>query len=165
MLILAPAAFEAPAFLVRLRMLIFFAKPSCLSLTSASLEPLPTRIAVLEALIQAPSQAGLPGVGLGQDPIEYFTDTWHTNLDTYERIIEDDVKKDAIVVAAMVYQLSMRDDMPPRFTAADMPPKPSPEGGAQPAAAQAAGSSAQPEPVRRSTQPENTSQSPKNKEN
>ena len=111
------------------------------------------------------SQAGLPGVGLGQDPIEYFTDTWHTNLDTYERIIEDDVKKDAIVVAAIVYQLSMRDDMPPRFTAADMPPKPSPEGGAQPAAAREGGSSTQPEPVRRSTQPENTSQSPKNKEN
>lgn len=82
------------------------------------------------------SQAGLPGVGLGQDPIEYFTDTWHTNLDTYERIIEDDVKKDAIVVAAMVYQLSMRDDMPPRFTAADMPAKPAPEGGAQAAANQ-----------------------------
>ncbi len=38
------------------------------------------------------SQAGLPGIGLGQDPIEYFTDTWHTNLDTYERIIEDDAK-------------------------------------------------------------------------
>lgn len=74
------------------------------------------------------AQAGLPGIGLGQDPIEYFTDTWHTNIDTYERIIEDDVKKDAIVVAAMVYQLSMRDDMLPRFTAAEMPPKPEPPG-------------------------------------
>jgi len=74
------------------------------------------------------AQAGLPGVGLGEDPIEYFTDTWHTNLDTYERIIEDDVKKDAIVVAAAVYQLAMRDDMLPRFTTADMPPKPAAEG-------------------------------------
>ena len=92
------------------------------------------------------AQAGLPGVGLGQDPIEYFTDTWHTNLDTYERIIEDDVKKDAIVVAAIVYQLSMRDDMLPRFAAADMPPvpAPTPEGGAQPAAAQAGSTPAQP---------------------
>ncbi len=88
------------------------------------------------------SQAGLPGIGLGQDPIEYFTDTWHTNIDTYERIIEDDVKKDAIVVAASVYQLAMRDDMLPRFTAADMPPKPEPPG-TQPAAT-AAGSAAQP---------------------
>src|SRR5438270_5571028 len=74
------------------------------------------------------TQAGLPGEALGQDPIEYFTDTWHTNLDTYERIIEDDVKKDAIIVAAAVYQLAMRDDMLPRFTAADMPAKPAAEG-------------------------------------
>lgn len=73
------------------------------------------------------SQAGLPGIGLGQDPIEYFTDTWHTQLDTYERIIEDDVKKEAIVVAAAIYQLAMRDEMLPRFSAADMPPKPEPE--------------------------------------
>ena len=79
------------------------------------------------------AQAGLPGIGLGQDPIEYFTDTWHTNIDTYERIIEEDVKKDAIVVAASVYQLAMRDDMLPRFSAADMPPKPEPQG-TQPAA-------------------------------
>lgn len=73
------------------------------------------------------SQAGLPGVGLGQDPIEYFADTWHTNLDTYERIIEDDAKKSAIVVAAAVYQLAMRDEMVPRFSKADMPPKPAPD--------------------------------------
>lgn len=73
------------------------------------------------------SQAGLPGVGLGQDPIEYFNDTWHTNLDTYERIIEDDAKKSAIVVAAAIYQLAMRDDALPRFAKADMPPKPAPD--------------------------------------
>lgn len=73
------------------------------------------------------AQAGLPGIGLGQDPIEYFTDTWHTQLDTYERIIEDDVKKEAIVVAAAIYQLAMRDEMLPRFSAAEMPPKPKPE--------------------------------------
>src|SRR5215467_10552035 len=88
------------------------------------------------------AQAGLPGVGLGQDPIEYFTDTWHTNLDTYERIIEEDVKKDAIIVAASVYQLAMRDDMLPRFTAADRPAKPEPPG-TQPAAT-SAGTTSQP---------------------
>ena len=32
-----------------------------------------------------------------QDPIEYQTYTWHTNLDTYERIVEADVKKSAAV--------------------------------------------------------------------
>ena len=70
------------------------------------------------------NNAGLPGIGMGQDPIEYNSNTWHTNLDTYERILEDDVKKDAMVVAWSVYQLAMRDDMLPRLSKADMPPKP-----------------------------------------
>ncbi len=61
---------------------------------------------------------------MGQDPIEYGTHTWHTNLDTYERILEDDVKKDAMVVAWAVYQLAMRDELLPRFAKTDMPPKP-----------------------------------------
>ena len=75
------------------------------------------------------NQAGLPGIGMGQDPIEYGTHTWHTNFDTYERILEDDVKKDAVEVAWAVYQLAMRDDLLPRFTASEMPtppPTPSP---------------------------------------
>jgi carboxypeptidase Q len=78
------------------------------------------------------AQAGLPGIGMGQDPIEYFTDTWHTNLDTYERIIPEDVQKAAMVAAAAIYQLAMRDEMLPRFAKADMPPLPPPD---QPAAA------------------------------
>jgi carboxypeptidase Q len=73
------------------------------------------------------NEAGLPGIGLGQDPIEYGTHTWHTNLDTYERIVEGDVKEAAIVVAAAVYHLAMRDDMLPRFTKERMPaPPPTP---------------------------------------
>jgi hypothetical protein len=78
------------------------------------------------------NQAGLPGIGMGQDPIEYGTHTWHTNLDTYERILEDDVKKDAMVVAWAVYQLAMRDDMLPRLSKSEMPPKP-PDESTQPA--------------------------------
>ena len=78
------------------------------------------------------NQAGLPGIGMGQDPIEYGTHTWHTNLDTYERILEDDVKKDAMVVAWAVYQLAMRDDLLPRFSKGDMPPKPAEERSTEP---------------------------------
>src|SRR6266480_298898 len=77
------------------------------------------------------NQAGLPGIGMGQDPIEYQSNTWHTNLDTYERILEDDVKKDAAEVAWCVYQLAMHDDLLPRFAKADMPPLP-PQPAAQP---------------------------------
>ena len=79
------------------------------------------------------NEAGLPGIGMGQDPIEYGTNTWHTNLDTYERILEDDVKKDAMVVAWAVYQLAMRDDLLPRFARSDMPAKPAEEISSQPA--------------------------------
>jgi hypothetical protein len=70
------------------------------------------------------SQAGLPGIGFGQDPIEYNSATWHTNLDTYERIIEDDAKSSATVIAAALYQLATREEMLPRFAAKDMPPLP-----------------------------------------
>jgi len=67
------------------------------------------------------NNAGLPGIGFGQDPIEYNTHTHHTNLDNYERIVESDVKSSAIVIAATLYQLATRDEMVPRFTASDMP--------------------------------------------
>lgn len=68
--------------------------------------------------------AGLPGIGVGQDPIEYFSHTWHTNLDTYERIIEDDAKKSAMIIAAAVYVLANRDELLPRFNKEQMPPLP-----------------------------------------
>ncbi|MCI0339120.1 MAG: M20/M25/M40 family metallo-hydrolase [Acidobacteria bacterium] len=70
------------------------------------------------------NNAGLPGIGVSQDPIEYFSATWHTNLDTYERIIEGDAKKSAIVIAAAVYYLAMREDLLPRISKEQMPPLP-----------------------------------------
>lgn len=70
------------------------------------------------------NQAGLPGIGVSQDPIEYGSATWHTNLDTYERIIEDDAKKSAIVIAAALYALATSDGQLPRFSKEQMPPLP-----------------------------------------
>lgn len=67
------------------------------------------------------SNAGLPGIGAMLDPIEYGTHTWHTNLDTYERVIEADLQQSAVVIAATIYQLAMRDEMIPRFKAEQMP--------------------------------------------
>jgi hypothetical protein len=81
------------------------------------------------------SQAGLPGIGMGQDPIEYNSNTWHTNLDTYERILEDDVKKNAMVVAWSAYQLAMTDKLLPRFAQGEMPPLPPQPASTQPATA------------------------------
>lgn len=68
--------------------------------------------------------AGLPGIGTTLDPIEYQTHTWHTNLDTFERLIEADLQQSAIVIAAAVYQLAMRDELLPRFAPDKMPAPP-----------------------------------------
>jgi hypothetical protein len=65
--------------------------------------------------------AGLPGINFDQDPIQYDAATHHTNLDTYERILEADARAGAIVAASLVYQLAMRDELLPRFTKATMP--------------------------------------------
>ncbi len=74
------------------------------------------------------NNAGLPGIGLSQDPFDYGSFTHHTNLDTYERIYEEDVREGAVEIASAVYTLAMADDMVPRFKDADMP-KPVPEPG------------------------------------
>jgi carboxypeptidase Q len=67
------------------------------------------------------SWAGLTGINMAQDPIEYFTHTWHTNLDTFERILEGDLKQCAIVIAIAAYHLAMRDEMLPKFNKDSMP--------------------------------------------
>ena len=58
--------------------------------------------------------AGIPGFNYIQDPIEYGTHTHHTAADTYERLMIDDLKQAAVVVAATAYHLAMRDEMMPR---------------------------------------------------
>jgi hypothetical protein len=72
------------------------------------------------------NHAGLPGIGLAQDPFDYGSFTHHTNLDTYERIHEEDVREGAVEIASAVYAIAMADQMVPRFTA-DKMPKPVPE--------------------------------------
>ena len=72
------------------------------------------------------NNAGLAGIGMQQDPIEYQSHTWHTLLDTYERIVPEDARAAAIEIAAAVWQVANRDEMLPRFTREQMPPKPKP---------------------------------------
>ena len=64
--------------------------------------------------------------GLASNTARY---THHTNLDTYERILPEDVKKDAIITASVVYHIAMRDEMMPRFAKEQMPPLPAGRGG------------------------------------
>ncbi|MCS7041670.1 MAG: M20/M25/M40 family metallo-hydrolase [Bryobacteraceae bacterium] len=68
------------------------------------------------------SSAGLPAIGFFQDPIEYFQQTWHTNLDTYERAVPEDLQQASAVVAAVAWHLANREEMLPRFSPEKMPP-------------------------------------------
>jgi len=93
------------------------------------------------------NNAGLPGVGLSQDPFDYNTFTHHTTLDTYERIYEEDVREGAVEIAAAVYAVAMADQMVPRFAAKDMPapvPVPAPGSTAVPPPAPPAKAAAPP---------------------
>lgn len=59
--------------------------------------------------------AGVPGFNYIQDPIEYGFRTHHSSVDTYERLVLDDLRQAATVVAWTVYTLANRDAMMPRM--------------------------------------------------
>ena len=48
------------------------------------------------------------------DPLDYDTRTHHTSMDTYEHLIPDDLHQAAVVVATMLYNTAMREEMLPR---------------------------------------------------
>ncbi len=58
---------------------------------------------------------GLPIYPFLQDPVENDTRTWHTNMDTFDRIVPEYLMQGAVVSAAMAYQAAMRDEMMPRI--------------------------------------------------
>ena len=57
---------------------------------------------------------GIPGFQFIQDPIEYNSRTHHSNQDVYERIQDEDMKRNAVIVAAFVYDAANRDQKLPR---------------------------------------------------
>jgi carboxypeptidase Q len=59
-------------------------------------------------------QVGLPGFQFIQDPRDYDTRSAHTNMDTYERLSEPDLKQAATVMAIFLYNTAQRDAMLPR---------------------------------------------------
>jgi len=67
---------------------------------------------------------GLPGFQFIQDEAEYGTRTHHSNMDTYERIQEADMKQMAVIVASFVYNTANRAQLLPR-----KPMPPVPQGG------------------------------------
>ncbi len=59
-------------------------------------------------------RVGIPGFQFIQDPVEYDTRTHHSNMDTWEHLVADDLKQAATIIAAFVWQTAMRDEMLPR---------------------------------------------------
>ena len=57
---------------------------------------------------------GIPGFQFIQDEIEYDTRTHHTNMDTYDHLVAEDLKQAAIIVAAFVYETAQRQEKIPR---------------------------------------------------
>ena len=57
---------------------------------------------------QAFDAVGLGGWQFIQDPLDYDTRTHHSNQDAYERLVPDDMKHNAAVVAGFVWQAAQR---------------------------------------------------------
>jgi Zn-dependent M28 family amino/carboxypeptidase len=69
-------------------------------------------------------EVGIPGFQAVQEYVNYDVRTHHTNMDTAERIEPEALKQAATVMAAVLYQASMREGTFPR----PAPPKPAPTG-------------------------------------
>ena len=57
---------------------------------------------------------GLPGWQFIQDEVEYGSRTHHSNMDVFDRLVAEDMKHNATVVAAFVYLAANRDAKLPR---------------------------------------------------
>ncbi len=71
---------------------------------------------------QAFDAVGIPGFQFIQEPMDYNTRTHHSNQDVYDRLVEDDLKQAATIIASFVYNTSQRTEMMPRKEL----PKPAP---------------------------------------
>jgi hypothetical protein len=49
---------------------------------------------------------GAPGFGLGATNWDYFSYTWHTNRDTYDKLVFDDLRNNVVLVACLAYLAS-----------------------------------------------------------
>jgi carboxypeptidase Q len=57
-------------------------------------------------------RVGLPAFQFIQDEIDYYR-TYHTTMDTYERLLMADLRQNAIITASFVYNAAMRNDKLP----------------------------------------------------
>lgn len=57
---------------------------------------------------------GLPAYQFIQDPLDYSTRLHHTQLDTLDHIVPEDLKQAAVIMASFLYLAATRDDPMPR---------------------------------------------------
>lgn len=57
---------------------------------------------------------GLPGFQFIQDEVEYNSRTHHSNMDSYDHLVEEDLKQAATVLAGLIYEAAMSDQKVPR---------------------------------------------------
>ncbi|HXB70772.1 MAG TPA: M20/M25/M40 family metallo-hydrolase [Candidatus Acidoferrales bacterium] len=57
---------------------------------------------------------GLPGFQFIQDPLDYGTVTHHSNMDTWDHAVPEDLMQASAVIATMVYETATRKEMLPR---------------------------------------------------
>ncbi len=57
---------------------------------------------------------GAPGFGLGSLPWEYFSYTWHTNRDTYDKLVMSELRNNATLTAMLAYQAAQDPNQIPR---------------------------------------------------
>jgi carboxypeptidase Q len=65
---------------------------------------------------------GIPGFQFVQDEVEYDTRTHHSNMDVWDRLQGADMMKNAVIVAAFVYDAANRDQLLPRKPLPKPPP-------------------------------------------
>ena len=57
---------------------------------------------------------GLPGFQFIQDPVGYSTKTHHSNMDSWDHAVENDLKQAATIIASFVWHTAQRDEILPR---------------------------------------------------
>jgi carboxypeptidase Q len=57
---------------------------------------------------------GLPGFQFIQDPLDYGTITHHSDMDTYDHAIPEDLMQASAIIASIVYNAANRPEMLPR---------------------------------------------------
>jgi carboxypeptidase Q len=68
--------------------------------------------------------AGVPALGLSSLGWDYGTYTWHTTRDTYDKIVFDDVRKNATLTAMLAYLAAEEPQMLPREKRTTFPVNP-----------------------------------------